>query len=149
MAESSVVEAQQLHDYSDEETKVLDIMEAEAHRLFSPSSPVFYANIDTLKSAVQQWAIAKGAHTSYQGHGFWCKRADQPRSFKIANAKARIKNNIPLEQQRQRKSMRCGCEFVLKFAKATPRTIKGGAAPPGSVRVTEGSNAIDQRMDTC
>jgi hypothetical protein len=58
--------------------------------------------IDTLKSAVastMEWANAKGAHTSYQGRGFWCKRADPPRSFKIANGKARIKNNVPVEQQ--------------------------------------------------
>jgi hypothetical protein len=54
MADPSLGEAQQPqpHDYSDEETKVLDAMEAEARLLFPPSSAVFYENIDTLKPAV-------------------------------------------------------------------------------------------------
>jgi hypothetical protein len=137
MADSSLGERQQhLHVYTDEQTKVLDAMEADARRLFPPSTTAFYADINTLKSAVQKWVNAKGAHTSYQGHGFGCKRAVQPKSF----AKARLKRNTPVEQQRQRKSMRCGCKFVIKFANATPKSIEAGMAQTGSVRITDGSH---------
>jgi hypothetical protein len=141
MADSSLGEVQQhLHVYTDEQTKVLDAMEVEARLKFPPSTTAFYADINTLKSAVQKWAHAKGFHTSYHGHGLWCKRAEQPKSFQKATAKARLKNNIPVEHQRQRKSMRCGCEFVIKFANATPKSIKAGMAQAGSVRITAGSH---------
>jgi hypothetical protein len=141
MADSSLGEVQQhLHVYTDEQTKVLDAMEVEARLKFPPSTTAFYADINTLKSAVQKWAHAKGFHTSYHGHGLWCKRAEQPKSFQKATAKARLKNNIPVEHQRQRKSMRCGCEFVINFANATPKSIKAGMAQAGSVRITAGSH---------
>jgi hypothetical protein len=134
MADPSLGEAQQPqpHDYSDEETKVLDAMEAEARRLFPPSSTVFYENIDTLKSAVQQWPNAKGAQLSHHSHKIACKRATAPPSFKKALVKARIKNKTPVENQRESKTQRCGCEFVIKYAEATPPAIKRGAAPEGS-----------------
>jgi hypothetical protein len=157
LGEAAQQQPQQPQVYSDEQTKVLDVMEAEAHRLFPPSSTVYYANIDTLKAAVQKWAHSQGAHTSHQGRGFWCKRAAQPKSFRIAHAKARLQKNTPLEQQRHRTSARCGCAFVIKFAMATPNAIQRAAvatagagaavagaaatgAAAGSVRITEGSN---------
>jgi hypothetical protein len=44
----------QLHDYSDEQQQPPDAMEAEARRLFPPSSTVFCEH-PNLKSAVQEW----------------------------------------------------------------------------------------------
>jgi hypothetical protein len=131
---------QQPHDYSDEQTKVLDAMEAEARRLFPPSSTVYYENIETLKSAVQQWSNAKGAQICHDSHNLECKRATASPRYEIAKLKARIKNNTPVEKQRDSNTMRCGCEFVIRFAVATPPAIKRGAAPKGSVRITEGSS---------
>jgi hypothetical protein len=139
MADIIMADPSPLDDYSDEQTKVLDAMEAEARSLFPPSSTVYYANVATLQSAVQQWANAKGAQTSYQSHGFWCKRAAAPPAFEKAKTKARIKNNTPLELQRETSSMRCGCKFVIKFTDATPKSIRGGVAPK-SVRITAGSS---------
>jgi hypothetical protein len=126
MADPSLGEAQQPqpHDYSDEETKVLDALEAEARRLFPPSSTVFYENIDTLKSAVQQWSNAKGSQLSHHSHKIACKRATAPPSFKKALVKAKIKNKTPVENQRESKTQRCGCEFLIKYAEATPPAIK-------------------------
>jgi hypothetical protein len=88
---------------------------------------------------VQQWANAKGAHTSHQGKGLFCTRATQPAAFKKFTEKTRLNKNIPLERQREKKSMRCGCKFVIKFSRATAFAIKGGVSPL-SVRITDGSH---------
>jgi hypothetical protein len=48
MADIIMADPSPLDDYSDEQTKVLDAMEAEARSLFPPSSTVFYANVAAL-----------------------------------------------------------------------------------------------------
>jgi hypothetical protein len=80
MADPSTGEVQHLHEYSEEQTKVLDALEAEALRLFPPSPNQHYDRHD-LKLQVEQWSHTKGAHTSFHGNCFECKRAVEPRSY--------------------------------------------------------------------
>jgi hypothetical protein len=52
----------------------------------------------------------------------------------------RIKKNTPVENYRESNTMRCGCEFIIRYAIATTLATKRGVAPKGSVRITEGSS---------
>jgi hypothetical protein len=145
MADPVSIEGEQqqqasVYIYTEQEAHVLDGLEEEARRLFAPSVAQYcYQDVKSLKSAVESWSHSKGAHTSPLGQAFFCKRGDTPAAFKKATEKTRIKKSIPAEKHRARKTMRCGCEFVIRFAFASKAAIKLGV-PAGAVRITPGSS---------
>jgi hypothetical protein len=119
--------------YSEYQTKFLNGMEAEASKLFPPSLTCYYENAAELRRAVHEWSDTRGALVSTQGSSLKCKRGSAPPSRETSRDKNRVKNHIAIDKQRESKSTRCGCQFVIKYTPA------GKNAPAKAVRITNGS----------
>ena len=125
--------------YTNAQQDALDILEAEARDKFSPSTTKYYESINVLRCELREWSASRGAHLSSQGSRIECKRATAPRAYakqKVSNRSNRSNRSIAVQQQRSTSTTRCGCEFVIKFSRASLVLCN---APVGSVRITEGS----------
>lgn len=118
--------------YSELENRTIERIAGEANTLFEPGVTKFWATKTELALKVKAFAQANGFTVALHGKSWFCSKAKEPTS----QAKRRMESNMPSHKKRKVTSKRCGCDFVIKFTEA-PCKITG--APPGSVRVTEGS----------
>ena len=89
-----------------------------------------------MRCELREWSASRGAHLSFQSCKIECKRATAPSSFTKKKEKRRTKRGIAVQQRRTTTTTRCGCQFVIRFARASVVILNAPVAP---VCITEGS----------
>jgi hypothetical protein len=118
--------------YTPEEMIDLKRIAEDAVKMFQPGYTKYWESKRALANAVKSFANANHFAVALQGSAFWCSRAKETNAHK----KRRENQTVPPEKRRKVQPRRCDCGFVIRFT-AAPSRMEG--APPGSVRVTEGS----------
>ena len=97
-------------EHTPEAQERIDSIANEAAQLFPPGA--VHNSPQDLRDAVRDFSHRNCFSVSSEGHSIVCSRANATDSS-IRKCK-KLKAKVPLEKQRNRKSTRCGCPFVVR-----------------------------------